>query len=83
MSNLGQQSAFKQLYSEIIKNGGDFSKFFQDKQSKKQIKCFVKESFPHFLVTDGFFFVPCYFTRKAVDDFKAKFTNINITDLKK
>ena len=55
----------------------------KDKQSKKQIKCFVKESFPHFLVTDGFFFVPCYFTRKAVDDFKAKFTNINITDLKK
>ena len=80
---MSQQSAFKQLYSEIIKNGGDFSKFFQDKQSKKQIKCFVKESFPHFLVTDGFFFVPCYFTRKAIDDFKAKFTNINITDLKK
>lgn len=34
-------------------------------------------------MTDGFFFVPCYFTRKAIDDFKAKFTNINITDLKK
>lgn len=49
---------------------------------KKQIKCFVKESFPYFLVTDNFFFVACYFTKKAVDDFKAKYSNINITDLK-
>lgn len=76
-----QQSAFKQLYSEMIKNGGDFSKL-SDNIPKKQIKCFVKESFPHFLVTDNFFYVACYFTRKAIDDFKSKFNNINITDLK-
>lgn len=42
----------------------------------------MKESFPHFLVTDNFFFVACYFTRKAIDDFKTKYNNINITDLK-
>ena len=80
-SNPNQQSAFKQLYSEMVKNGGDFTKL-SDHIPKKQIKCFVKESFPHFLVTDNYFFVACYFTKKAVDDFRAKYPNINITDLK-
>ena len=65
----------------MIKNGGDFSRLSEN-IPKKQIKCFVKESFPHFLVTDNFFFVVCYFTRKAIDDFKAKYSSINITDLK-
>ena len=49
---------------------------------KKTIKCYVKESFPHFLVTDGFFYVACYFTKKAVDEFHSKFSNLNITDLR-
>ena len=42
----------------------------------------MKESFPNFLVTDGFFYIPCYFTKKAFDDFKAKFPSMNVTDLK-
>jgi hypothetical protein len=75
----GQQSAFKQLYSEIFNQGGDFSKV--NKDFKKPIKCYVKESYPHFLVTDGYFFVPAYFTKEAVSEFKSKFGNINITDL--
>jgi len=69
-------SAFKQLYSDMIKNGGDSS------IPKKTIKCYVKESFPHFLVTDGFFYVPCYFSKKAVDEFHSRFSNVNITDLR-
>lgn len=48
---------------------------------KKPIKCFVKESFPHFLVSDGYFFVPCYFTDAAIKSFKSKHSNINIVDL--
>ena len=75
----GQQSAFKQLYSEIFNQGGDFSKV--NKDFKKPIKCYVKESYPYFLVTDGYFFVPAYFTKEAVSEFKSKFGNINITDL--
>jgi len=74
-----QQSAFKQLYSEMFRNGGDFAKL---NVPKKQIKCYVKESFPHFLVTDNYFYVACYFTKKAVDEFKQKYSNMNITDLK-
>jgi len=69
-------SAFKQLFSNMIINGGEGS------IPKKAIKCYVKESFPHFLVTDGYFYVACYFTKKAVDEFHSKFSNLNITDLR-
>lgn len=69
-------SAFKSLYSDMIRSGGSAN------APKKTIKCYVKESFPHFLVTDGFFYVACYFTKKAVDEFHSKFSNMNITDLR-
>jgi hypothetical protein len=69
-------SAFKSLYSDMIRSGGSAN------VPKKTIKCYVKESFPHFLVTDGFFYVACYFTKKAVDEFHSKFANLNITDLR-
>lgn len=51
------------------------------KELKKSIKCYVKESFPHFLVTDGFFYVVAYFTKSAISEFKSKNPNINIVDL--
>lgn len=50
--------------------------------TKKQIKCYVKESFPHFLVTDNHFYVPAYMTKKCVDDFHAKNAGVNIVDMK-
>ena len=75
----GNESAFKQLYTEMFKQGGDFSKI--GKSMQKPIKCYVKESFPHFLVTDGYFFVPCYFTKEALTEFKQKFSNVHIVDL--
>ena len=62
--SIANQSAFKQLYTEMFNQGGDFSKV--GAHLKKPIKCYVKESFPHFLVTDGYFFVPAYFTKEAV-----------------
>ena len=71
-------SAFKQLYSDMIRHGGDFSKC---NNTKRAIKCYVKESFPHFLVTDNFVYVAAYFTKKAIDEFKSK-CSANITDLK-
>jgi hypothetical protein len=33
------------------------------------------------LVSDGFFYVPAYFTSEAVKEFKQKYGNILITDL--
>jgi hypothetical protein len=73
-------SAFKQLYTDILKTGNLSN--IEKSIPKKQIRCFIKESFPHFLVTDNFFYIPCYFTKKAVDEFKNQFSNVNITDLK-
>jgi hypothetical protein len=73
-------SDFKQLYTDILK-GGNFANI-EKNIPKKQIRCFIKESFPHFLVTDDYFYIPCYFTKKAVDEFKNQFSNVNITDLK-
>jgi hypothetical protein len=74
-----QQSAFKQLFTEMINQGGDFSKV--SKELKKPLKCYVKESYPHFLVTDGYFYVTTYFTKEAVQEFHQKFANVNIVDL--
>jgi hypothetical protein len=74
-----QQSAFKQLFTEILNQGGDFSKV--NKDLKRPLKCYVKESYPYFLVTDGYFFVQAHFTKEAVAEFRSKFANVNITDL--
>jgi hypothetical protein len=73
-------SAFKQLYTDILQ-GGNLANI-EKNIPKKQIRCFIKESFPHFLVADDYFYIPCYFTKKAVDEFKNQFSNVNITDLK-
>mmetsp|Transcript_17861 Transcript_17861/g.30319 ORF Transcript_17861/g.30319 Transcript_17861/m.30319 type:complete len:274 (-) Transcript_17861:304-1125(-) len=76
-----KQSAFKQLYIDMFKKGGDFSKL-ADSIPKKKITCYVKESYPYFLIADDFFYVPCYFTQKAVEDFRAKNPSVKIVDLK-
>lgn len=81
-----ESSAFKQLYSQMINSEGNLASVqntFKDGTGKvKKIKCFVKEAYPHFLVTDNHFYIPCYFTKKAVDGFKSTHSNVNITDLK-
>jgi hypothetical protein len=71
-------SAFKKLYTDIITSGFNTSKV----ATGKDLTVYVKESFPHFLVTDNYYFVKLYFTKKAVDDFKSKYPNMNIVDLK-
>ena len=78
---MSQDSAFKLLYSEVFKNNGDVAKVIS--KMHNQIKCYVKESFPYFLVADNYFYIPCYFTKKAVDQFKDKTPNVNITDLQR
>jgi len=62
-----QQSAFKQLFTEFFNQGGDFNRVSKD--LKKPLKTYVKESYPHFLVTDGYFFVQPHFTKEAVAEF--------------
>ena len=74
-------SSFKYLYSLVFKSGGDLTKI-PEKVKKTALKCFVKESSPYFLVTDDFFYIPCYFTKKAIDQFKSQYSNVNVTDLR-
>lgn len=78
---MSQDSAFKLLYSEVFKNNGDVGKVLS--KMHNQIKCYVKESYPYFLVADNYFYIPCYFTKKAVEQFASKTPNVNITDLRR
>ena len=73
-------SAFKTLFTDMVNNGGDFSKLSKD-FTKQQLKVFVKETQPYFLVSDSFFFVPAYFTKAALEDFEKKFANVKVQDL--
>jgi hypothetical protein len=73
-------SAFKILLSEMLIANGDWSKMPKD--FRKPLKCFVKESYPYFLVTDGYFFLQAYFTKEALDEFKQKYGGeVKITNL--
>ena len=72
-------SAFKLLYTEMFNQGGNFHAVKE--ALKKPIKCYVKESFPHFLISDGYFYVNCYFTNDAEKEFRNKFSNQNMVDL--
>ena len=73
-------SAFKKLFTDMINAGGDQDKLSKDMR-KQMLKVFVKESQPHFLVSDSYFYVPAYFTPAALSEFKEKFSNVSISDL--
>ncbi len=49
---------------------------------KHKIKCFVLQSWPCFIVSDGHFSIPAYFTKEAVKEFKQEHPQTNISDLK-
>jgi len=72
-------SAFKKLFTDLVNADGDSSKLF--KESKPNIKVFVKETSPYFLVSDSFFYVPAYFTQSALDEFKKKNPSRQLGDL--
>ena len=71
-------SDFKKLYKDFLNNKGEPLK----QSDKKQIKCYVRQSYPYFIVSDLHFFVPCYFTKKAISDFKSARPDVSVTDLK-
>jgi hypothetical protein len=73
-------SAFKTLFTDMVNNGGDFTKLSKE-LTKQMLKVFVKETQPYFLVSDSYFFVPAYFTRAALDEFEKKFPNVKVQDL--
>lgn len=68
-------SAFKQLFTRFINDGTAGG------MDKQMLKVYVKEAAPHFLVSDGHFFVPAYFSAEAVAGFRAKYPNVNVDAL--
>lgn len=73
-------SAFKTLFTDMIKAGGDANKL--NKQNlKQQLRLYVKEASPHFLVSDSQFFVPAYFTPEAAVNFNSKFASVSVDAL--
>lgn len=74
-------SAFKTLFTDMVNANGDFTKINKD-LTKQNLRLYVKETHPYFLVSDSFFFVPAYFTKAAIDKFEKKFNNITVAGLK-
>lgn len=64
----------------MIGAGGD-AKGLSKSVAGQQIKVHVKESTPHFLVSDGHFFVPAYFTAEAVASFRTRCPNVSVEGL--
>lgn len=75
-----EQSALKDLVQAMLNANGDFSRIPASTRSKK-LTFYVKESYPHFLVTDNFYYTSVYFTKKALDDFRSR-SNDHVVDLK-
>ena len=75
-----KHSAFKTLIFELLSKDGDFSKISQQIRGSK-IKCWVKETYPKFLISDGFFFMSGYFTKESYQKCHTGSLNLNITDL--
>jgi hypothetical protein len=49
---------------------------------RSAIKCFVKESSPNFLITDGVFFISGHFTKEALEKFSKKHPTYKMEALK-
>jgi hypothetical protein len=57
-----KQSAFKTMIFELLAKNGDFTKV-RDQIRNAKIKCWVKQTYPRFLISDGLFFTSAYFTK--------------------
>jgi len=61
------QSAFKTLLEKFLNSNADMSKL--PSKYHQPINCFVKESKPNFILTDGYVYTKGYFTKEAVDKY--------------
>ena len=79
-----QLPAFKTLLLELLKCEGDFSKF-NESLKKLKLKCYVKEVYPKFLLTDGSHFIEGYITQECFNKCHQKTGEgeVFITDLER
>ena len=62
-------SAFKTLIFKMLAQQGDFTQI-PESIRKSCIKCYVKETYPKFLISDGSYFLSAYFTKEAMSSFE-------------
>ena len=62
-------SAFKTLIYKMLATQGDFSQV-PESIRKSCIKCYVKETYPKFLISDGSYFMSAYFTKESLSSFE-------------
>lgn len=62
-------SAFKTLIVNMLAAQGDFSQISESIR-KSSIKCYVKETYPKFLISDGSYFISAYFTKDCLSKFE-------------
>ena len=79
-SGITYKSCFKTLLVKFLQAEGNMAQM--PAKYRSSIKCFVKESQPHFLITDGHFFIAGHFTKEAIDSFKAKYKSHHMESLK-
>ena len=79
-SGITYKSCFKTLLVKFLQAEGNMAQM--PAKYRSSIKCFVKESQPHFLITDGHFFIAGHFTKEAIDSFKAKYKSHPMESLK-
>lgn len=64
----------------LLDTDGDNSKL--PKKFRSPLRCSVKETQPHFLLTDGSFFISAYFTAQSYKQFREKNNDLRVIDLK-
>jgi len=64
----------------MLESKGQFA-LVKEELKKRSIKCFVKEVFPYFIISDGQYFIASYFTENAIKEFRKK-NKTKLWDLK-
>lgn len=77
MKNL---SAFQILLLSLLQADGDVNLI--NKKFRGPLRCSVKETQPHFLLTDGSYFLQAYFTEQSYTQFRNENSSLRVTDLK-
>lgn len=73
-------SAFQILLLSLLEADGDIN--LLNKKFRGPLRCSVKETQPHFLLTDGSYFLQAYFTEQSYKQFREENSSLRVTDLK-
>lgn len=73
-------SSFKTILVKFLEANGDMEQM--PKKFRAALKCFVLQSKPNFLITDGNFFLTGHFTKQALENYKKSKPKFQLEDLR-